>query len=912
MKKRSSFEYKNIFKRALFFIYLSHSIVFSQKDNSEDYLKIKNLENISITQKEYKIDSLFSVKLKKTPDSLIINDLYDYAKWQFLNKNDVEKAIQKSLLCLDQINSTKQINNKTHYRILNNLGFFYHYNGNYNKAFVIQKKITQLSTINDIEKIEAYKLAGNNLSSLGDFHKAIDFYVRAIDISKKEKNENSSDYIQLCIDASINYREIGDKFHLNKAITLLKNITQQIQNNYIDINSISSITLFNLYNHLGNLYSDTIYFDFEKASFNLNKALKIAKKNNDSNQLGFIYNDLGYLYAKSQKTKAISYADKALNYLSDIKTISISYSNKALYYSTVNDKKNTLFYAQQAINTLVNHKQNNFSNTPYKYELITALVEKAKYLLKFQNNDYEITEALKGLKIADNLIDHIHFESNEVKSKLFWRRIASQIYTNATRACFLLNKPNEGFYFMEKNKALLLLEDVTLQKLKTSASIPDSIETKANELKHNIIKLVNQIDSTPNQVSKDTLNLKLISAKENYEAFILALDEYYQKFYKNQLKVNILTLEEAQNTLVNTKTAYINYILNDNYGYGLVIKKNSFTFFQIKNVKQLRKLSKSYRKLIESPLKLKSDIKSYNNLAHNIYSLLFPSSIRDSLDGQKLIIIPDYYLQNLPFEALITSKKNNYLIENNDINYAYSVSFLIENSKKKRSNKTDLIGFAPINFIYKLNSLPKTKEEIENVSKLFNSNLFVKENATYQNFFKNIKDHTIIHIASHANANDSINPWIAYYDKKIYLNELYLSQNSAELVVLSACKTGVGDIKQGEGVMSLARAFFNTGSNSVLSSLWNVNDKSSSEIIKKFYTHLKNGKTKSEALRAAKLNYLKSHKLSDLSPYYWASQILIGDYKPISSLKKEPKTYFLTIISFILLVLFDLYLKIKK
>ena len=108
-----------------------------------------------------------------------------------------------------------------------------------------------------------------------------------------------------------------------------------------------------------------------------------------------------------------------------------------------------------------------------------------------------------------------------------------------------------------------------------------------------------------------------------------------------------------------------------------------------------------------------------------------------------------------------------------------------------------------------------------------------------------MNNYKIIHLSTHANANDSISPWIAFKNEKLYLNELYTTKNQAELVVLNACNSSIGQLNNGEGVFSLARGFFYSGANSVISSLWNVNDKSNAEITLSFYQHLKKGKSKS-------------------------------------------------------------------
>jgi hypothetical protein len=106
--------------------------------------------------------------------------------------------------------------------------------------------------------------------------------------------------------------------------------------------------------------------------------------------------------------------------------------------------------------------------------------------------------------------------------------------------------------------------------------------------------------------------------------------------------------------------------------------------------------------------------------------------------------------------------------------------------------------------------------------------------------------------------------------------------------------------------MSLSRGFFNTGSHSVLPTLWEVNDKSSVELLSSFYTNLKAGESKSLALHNAKLEYLKTNSLSEASPYYWASFILIGDDSPIELNTSFNIYYYLILAALIGLIVFIL------
>jgi len=142
--------------------------------------------------------------------------------------------------------------------------------------------------------------------------------------------------------------------------------------------------------------------------------------------------------------------------------------------------------------------------------------------------------------------------------------------------------------------------------------------------------------------------------------------------------------------------------------------------------------------------------------------------------------------------------------------------------------------------------------------------------------------HQIIHLATHASLGDGENPWIAFSDGKMSLKEIYATPTQSEMVVLSACNTSQGDLKPGEGVMSLARGFFYSGAKCVVSSLWPITDRGGRDIMKSFYQSLISGDTKSAAMRRAKLDYLQEAKIPELKhPYYWAGFVVLGDNAPL-------------------------------
>jgi len=250
-------------------------------------------------------------------------------------------------------------------------------------------------------------------------------------------------------------------------------------------------------------------------------------------------------------------------------------------------------------------------------------------------------------------------------------------------------------------------------------------------------------------------------------------------------------------------------------------------------------------------------------------------------DQKNLVIIPDGTLQYIPFESLIVDKgTNRYLIEDYKISYGYSMSFLQHNAKVQRKPVQDIVAFAPVTFVHNdLDEIVNSVNEVTSIGADISLNRYLKEEASKQNFLSKTKDSKIIHLATHANFSDNLQ--IAFHDTNLEYHELYTSKNQAELVVLSACNTSLGEIADGEGVLSLARGFFYAGANTVVSTFWNANDKSTAIIMESFYKNLKAGQTKSQALHNAKRDYIDIQSLSDASPYYWATFVLIGDAETI-------------------------------
>ena len=305
---------------------------------------------------------------------------------------------------------------------------------------------------------------------------------------------------------------------------------------------------------------------------------------------------------------------------------------------------------------------------------------------------------------------------------------------------------------------------------------------------------------------------------------------------------------------------------------------------------------------------------------------------------QKLWIVPDGILYYLPWETLITEPYKQkavnysnlaYLLKKYIISYDYSANLIYSKRTLPLSlDKEKLLAFSPdfkaqlaVNDQTKrdqlradLSELKGAKEEVRALDALYRGQLFLGQQATEYEFKNNLQNGSVLHLATHAIVDDerpgysrllfSLSNQDTLNDGYLHAYELYNLKLNAELVTLSACNTGFGQIQSGEGVMSLGRAFAYAGSPNVLMSLWSVPDKSTSQIMIEFYKNLANGMPKDVALQQAKLAYIASADNMTTNPFYWSSFVLIGDPKPLSLRPQAPfykKSLFIWFAAFIII-----------
>jgi CHAT domain-containing protein len=290
----------------------------------------------------------------------------------------------------------------------------------------------------------------------------------------------------------------------------------------------------------------------------------------------------------------------------------------------------------------------------------------------------------------------------------------------------------------------------------------------------------------------------------------------------------------------------------------------------------------------------------YMEIGNELYKTVFSEidSILSAEKIHKINLVLDGYLHKIPFDGLMYDlKKKKYLIEKYNIALNHSAAFWLQNSDNKRIS-ADIVAFAPV-FDYTFykeylpsknkfeRELPKTETTLNELDSMYEMKTYLRSQATKQQFLEVAEKYNIIHLATHGFADEaqSENSFIALAPDKaqdsvqkghLDLMDIYGMKLRAQLALLTACETGKGLIKKGEGVISLARAFRYAGCERIIMTLWSVDERATMAITKDFYRNLAAGKCYGDALYEAKLAYLNGHRTSAM-PSKWAGMVFIGN-----------------------------------
>ena len=303
-------------------------------------------------------------------------------------------------------------------------------------------------------------------------------------------------------------------------------------------------------------------------------------------------------------------------------------------------------------------------------------------------------------------------------------------------------------------------------------------------------------------------------------------------------------------------------------------------------------------------------LSKYKNAAHYLYKMLL-EPFEEKLE-EKLLIIPDGLLNYIPFDALLTEIPSHaqfgeypYVLKKYQIGLAYSLPVHFQMLKTEVSPKqSGILAISPSYRPRQYASLQETRSglfpllnnqaEAADIVAMIGGKHLDGTEASRAQFMLEAPNFAVLHLATHGKSNDVSGnySYLAFSNVDAELEEDYLLYNrslaliplQAEMVVLSACETGIGQLSRGEGIIGMARGFAQSGAKSIITTLWAVNDEATKEIMIPFYQNIKAGKNKDEALRLAKLGYLNNHTGIKAHPFYWAGFVCVGDVSTLDGL----------------------------
>ena len=749
------------------------------------------------------------------------------------------------------------------------------------------------------------------LNNLGLFYWKIDNYSKALNYYQKSyeiaKNINSIEVEAECLsNISIIYFDLGNYDrsleHLAKALTIEK----QLKNDaYIskDLNNIGEV-----YRRKG--LSSENEKEFLLALNYFEDSLELARKINDKGMEIIALNNVGAVYSHLKKnSKALEYFKIGLRKsekINSIEAMGMLLNNIGIVHSQLGNYEESTKYFQKAIDLAL--------GTKWGLILWEAYLETANAYKNHNNFNAAMDNYKKSIAVIEKIRSGINLE--ELKATYFGTDRRIEAYQGIIDLLIKLYQKDpeksygtEAFNYLERAKARSFLDSIEVSKINISEGINQQFLNQETELMNEISKLYIKL-LTP-QLSLEQRN-NINKELENYEEQLESLKREIRTAspaYANLRYPKTITLSETQNGLLDKETAVFAYIVAKENSYAFVITRNQLKIFPLPERKEIQRLVREYLTAI-------TDVQ---NKDFHLGYRLFNDLVRPGLDEnkiKKIIFVPDDVLYFLPFETLLTKKNSReWLIKNYNIAYVPSLSSLRELIDRKNTSglrpQKDILAIGDPSFgaheieiptggnndiyqnyssnaDYKFSRLKYSGVEIEKIASLFKSNkrdILERKQASEENVKRqNLSDYKIIHFATHALIDDkkparsaivlSLDP-NPKEDGFLQMREVFNLKLNADLVTLSACQTGLGQLIRGEGIEGLNRAFFYAGASSVMLSLWAINDQASYQLLERFYFHLRSSESISTALRKAKLEMIGSGVLGH--PYYWGSFIVTGE-----------------------------------
>lgn len=536
---------------------------------------------------------------------------------------------------------------------------------------------------------------------------------------------------------------------------------------------------------------------------------------------------------------------------------------------------------------------NNFGKPPQKDMLYAENTFISIFdALAQQETDFEKALAYYELsfEVAQLILKDIDTQEASVIHQLENRKRSEKCIALLFEAYKIKSDENlfkRAFTYAEMSKATVL--KAVLSKKSLLERYPNDqllqreqrLEQKQAELTHalNRLQLLNT-SSNENQNLIAELNRLYLQRKEIRQQVNLK--------YPTEISDDF-ELSRVRAKLKKDKASMLMFFYGQNAVYSFRIEADSCRLEEKRLETGLEESVKMMLSFYDSPSAINENVNSYTKTAFELYQLL---GIQKHSESLNLIVIPDGLLSFVPFEALLTQPTTSvnysqmpFLLKRHMIAYNTSVELYLKSQYLRKEQQ--VLGVFPV-FENSAQELRFSKLEAEYIESVMTSQMYMNGNASKTQFLKEAQNYSVLHLSTHASGGSlKVPAAIEFADDMMLVDELYALNFQPDLVVLSACETGVGKLLKGEGAMSIARGFQYAGAKNLLFSLWQVNDKATAHIMSDFYAIYNRTGSFFKANSNSKTNYLENENIPNTykSPYYWSGFVYYG------TLQERPKAY---------------------
>jgi CHAT domain-containing protein/lipopolysaccharide biosynthesis regulator YciM len=789
---------------------------------------------------------------------------------------------------------------------LNSLGAVYRQLGDAGKALSYSQQALaisrQLHGANHLDVARYLDNLGEAYLDLGNASKAVSCYQQALSISKALHGENHPTVANALCALGMAYAVLGD---VDKAIRYHQQALAIRKHLYGDNHLAVADTLSNLgatYHELG---------DVDKALGYLQQALVIRKRlyGDDHPAVAVARMNLGGAYRDwGDASKALASMTGALQALR-----SHPKATEPFRPGDVLPLPVTLHLlgmrAAHLEEQLGAPAEERLRRAAADYDLALALLER----MREEGVESDAGKIALAEKIAALF---------PLRVGLAWR-----LYQREHRAADLY----QGFTVAEQGTARVFLKSLGKARARALGGLPTNLVNDEQVLLTQLINLDRQLDRERNQApeQRDGVAIgRLFDQRQKAEADLQVLVRRMEQEYPAYAALKYpkpCTLEAARACLSTNEVALL-YILGTKASYVLLLEApqatgDGLTIYELPPAVQLAEQISA----LTDPAMLASADKTAELAAEAYAALLGP--LAERLAGKDLVIVPNGALCYLPFELLIepsgkSGAPGRFLVERHRLRYAPSLTALtIQRKWDQVRSRPDRAFFALGDPVYDgadsrkgsqgtlplvgrdrageyalreghagFPRLPFSGTEVEQIGRLLGAargDILTGPAATEgavkaASASGQLARYRYLHFACHGILGLASGQQPALVlsqvgdDKEdgfLQLDEVTNLKLNADLVVLSACRSGQGRLHNGEGVKGLARAFLYAGSRGVLCSLWQVDDQETARLMLQLYTNLKQGQSSAAALRNAQLDMIHKGK----APLYWAPFVLIGE-----------------------------------